>query len=97
MIWKIVIIIQRKWQSKLAIDKLRMGILQNLWNERVAELVTFYERDEKKHSTLLKRLRTIDMTKRNEALKNYYMEQKNNYIKVIFNWKHNENVLIRLR
>jgi len=79
----IVRAIQRVWRSQLFLDKLRMKILQKIWDNKVKELSNMNNKNTKKHKATLKKLREISKEDCNKAIYNYYKEIKVQYINSI--------------
>ena len=63
-----------------------MKILSELWDNKLQDIITLYEKSRGIYSGILKKLRAIDSPKRDLILKEYYNGMKRKYKLNIDKW-----------
>lgn len=90
---RIVKVIQTRWRCKQFLNKLRLRILQRLWDSRIHKLVASYKQSSKASQSALKKLKAITASQKNAALKSYYANAAAKHQKQIAEWLDKRQVI----
>ena len=82
----VVNLIQTVWKESFVHRFTEIENLKNIWDGKIPEIINDCKKNHKKHTTILKRIRSINAEQRASILTRYYDELKKEYAIQLCNW-----------